>query len=95
MNPDHPAMPRVLIQTADFDLARVIAELRTGDGRTLKGRVDEPKGDPGNSLSRPEIEDKARRLAAYAGGASEAEMNAVIARIWALADWPQVGYLLP
>ena len=69
--------------------------VRTVDGRLLKGRVDEPKGDPGNSLSRPEIEDKARRLAAYAGGASEAEMNAVIARIWALADWPQVGYLLP
>ena len=54
-----------------------------------------PRATPGNSLSRPEIEDKARRLAAYAGGASEAEMNAVIARIWALADWPQVGYLLP
>jgi len=68
--------------------------VRTVDGRLLKGRVDEPKGDPGNSLSRPEIEDKARRLAAYAGGASEAEMTAVIARIWALADWPQVGYLL-
>ena len=67
----------------------------TVDGRMLKGRVDEPKGDPGNSLSRPEIEDKARRLAAYAGGASEAEMTAVIARIWALADWPQVGHLLP
>ena len=67
----------------------------TVDGRMLKGRVDEPKGDPGNSLSRPEIEDKARRLAAYAGGASEAEMTAVIARIWALADWPQVGLLLP
>ena len=69
--------------------------VRTLDGRMLKGRVDEPKGDPGNSLSRPEIEDKARRLAAYAGGASEAEMTAVIARIWSLADWPQVGYLLP
>jgi 2-methylcitrate dehydratase PrpD len=68
--------------------------VRTVDGRMLQGRVDEPKGDPGNSLSRPEIEDKARRLAAYAGGASEAEMTAVIARIWSLADWPQVGYLL-
>ena len=69
--------------------------VRTVDGRMLQGRVDEPKGDPGNSLSRPEIEDKARRLAAYAGGASEAEMTAVIARIWSLGDWPQVGYLLP
>lgn len=67
----------------------------TVDGRLLQGRVDEPKGDPGNSLSRPEIEDKARRLAAYAGGASEAEMTAVIARIWSLANWPQVGLLLP
>ena len=28
-------------------------------------RVDEPKGDPGNTLSRAELEDKAMRLAAY------------------------------
>jgi 2-methylcitrate dehydratase PrpD len=63
-------------------------ELRTSDGRLLAARVDEPKGDPGNSLSRPEIEVKALRLAAYRGGATEAEMHAVIARIWALADAP-------
>ena len=35
----------------------------TIDGRTLSARVDEPKGDPGNTLSRAEIEDKALRLA--------------------------------
>jgi len=57
----------------------------TTDGRQLAARVDEPKGDPGNTLSRPELEDKAQRLAAYRGGASEAEMRGVIAQVWGLA----------
>jgi 2-methylcitrate dehydratase PrpD len=69
--------------------------VRTIDGRTLQGRVDEPKGDPGNTLSRAEIEDKARRLAAYGEAANDAEMDAVISRIWALADWSRVETLLP
>jgi 2-methylcitrate dehydratase PrpD len=59
-------------------------EVETADGRKLFQRVDTPKGDPDNTLSRPELEDKAIRLAQYAGGASEAEMRAVIARIWHL-----------
>ena len=66
----------------------------TADGRTLRGRVDEPKGDPGNTLSRAEIEAKARQLEAYGDGASEAEMDALIARVWTLADWEHVGPLL-
>jgi len=65
-------------------------EVLTTDGRALHGRVDEPRGDPGNTLSRTELADKALRLAAYRGGASEAEMRAVIARIWALADAPRL-----
>jgi 2-methylcitrate dehydratase PrpD len=60
-------------------------QLTTTDGRRFAARVDEPKGDPGNTLSRPELEDKALRLAAYRGGASEAEMRGVIAQVWALA----------
>ena len=44
--------------------------VETDDGRTLSGRVDEPKGDPGNSLDRAEIEAKALRLAAFSGAAS-------------------------
>ncbi len=59
-------------------------EVLTKDGRVLAGRVDEPKGDPGNTLSRPELEAKAQRLAAYRGGATEAEMRQVIARVWSL-----------
>lgn len=63
----------------------------THDGRRLDGRVDEPKGDPGNTLSRAEIEEKAIRLARYRDGASEAEMRKVIERIWSLADAPAVA----
>jgi 2-methylcitrate dehydratase PrpD len=69
-------------------------QVRTTDGRTLEARVDEPKGDPGNTLSRAELEDKALRLAQYRGGASEAEMRSVIARVWSLADAPVVGRFL-
>jgi 2-methylcitrate dehydratase PrpD len=58
----------------------------TRDGRRLAGRVDEPKGDPGNTLSRAELEDKALRLAAYHGGASAGEMRRIIARIDGLAE---------
>ncbi len=70
-------------------------EIETADGRTLAARVDEPKGDPGNTLSRPELEDKAIRLATYRDGATESEMRAVIARIWTLADTPVMGRWFP
>ncbi|MEO7246553.1 MAG: MmgE/PrpD family protein [Rubrivivax sp.] len=69
--------------------------VHTTDGRSFDARVDEPKGDPGNSLSRPELETKALALAAYRGGATEAEMRALISRIWALAEAPVVTRLLP
>ena len=77
--------------------ARWIGKVRveTVDGRLLHGRVDEPKGDPGNTLSRPELEDKALRLALYHGGATEPEMRSAMAHLWGIARWPQVGRLLP
>ncbi|ROZ75330.1 MmgE/PrpD family protein [Ramlibacter sp. WS9] len=68
--------------------------VHTTDGRTLHGRVDEPKGDPGNTLSREEITAKALQLAAFSGGASEAEMRAAVERLWQVAQWPRVGALL-
>ena len=70
-------------------------QVRTTDGRSFEARVDEPKGDPGNSLSRPELERKALALAAYGGGASEAEMQALIGRVWTLAEAPVVTRFLP
>jgi 2-methylcitrate dehydratase PrpD len=68
--------------------------VRTLDGRSLEGRVDEPKGDPGNTLSRAELEAKALRLAEFADAASAAEMHASFARIWDMARWDQVGNLV-
>ncbi|NPC58035.1 MmgE/PrpD family protein [Caenimonas soli] len=68
--------------------------VHTADGRTLHGRVDEPKGDPGNTLSREEITAKALQLAAFSGGASETEMRAAVERLWQVAQWPRVGPLL-
>jgi len=58
----------------------------TKDGRTLEHRLSSPKGDPDNTLTRPELEDKAIRLARYGDGATEQEMKNVIARIWRLHD---------
>ncbi len=66
----------------------------TRDGRRLSARVDEPKGDPGNTLTRGELEDKAIRLAGYGGAAGEDEMRALAARVWAIADAPAVTRLL-
>jgi 2-methylcitrate dehydratase PrpD len=64
--------------------------VETTDGRRLEGRVDVPKGDPDNTLERHELEDKAIRLGTYRNGATEAEMRAVIGRVWGLARSPQV-----
>jgi 2-methylcitrate dehydratase PrpD len=66
----------------------------TTDGHELHGRVDEPKGDPGNTLSRQEITDKALRLAAYSGGASPAAMARAVDALWQVATWPRVRALL-
>ncbi len=66
----------------------------TTDGRTCQARVDEPKGDPGNTLSRDEITAKAQRLAAWSGGATPAEMQRAIDALWNVAQWPKVGSLL-
>lgn len=69
--------------------------VRTTDGRVLDGRVDEPKGDPGNTLGRQEITDKALELARFSGGASAAEMTTAVQALWQAASWPRVPRLLP
>jgi 2-methylcitrate dehydratase PrpD len=66
----------------------------TIDGRVLAGRVDEPKGDPGNTLSRDEITAKALRLAAFSGGATAPEMQRAVDALWSVATWTKVGNLL-
>jgi 2-methylcitrate dehydratase PrpD len=68
--------------------------VETADGRVLHGRVDEPKGDPGNTLSRPELEEKALRLAEFSGAAADTEMRAAFDRIWNIADTEKIRKLL-
>jgi 2-methylcitrate dehydratase PrpD len=69
--------------------------VHTRDGRVLKGRVDEPKGDPGNTLSRDEISAKAIRLALYSQGATEAEMQAALKVLWGMEQVTVVPALIP
>jgi 2-methylcitrate dehydratase PrpD len=65
----------------------------TVGGRKLSARVDEPKGDPGNTLARQELEAKAVRLAEFRGGATAEEMRNYIARIWDLDQLDGPGFL--
>ena len=67
----------------------------TKDGKVYSGRVDEPKGDPGNSLSRVEIEEKSLRLGTYLGAATESQVRGLIKNVWSIASKPTVGRLLP
>ena len=67
--------------------------IKTHAGIEFHGQLDEPKGDPGNTLTRSEIESKAIRLALFSQGASESEMQNIIAQLWQIAHAPQVGYL--
>jgi len=65
-------------------LGRVV--VTTTDGRTLTAAIDDPKGDPGNTLSRPELEDKVQRLLAFSGARTPEQGKALIERVWHLRD---------
>jgi len=64
--------------------------VKTRGGHELEQRITSPKGDPDNTLTRAELEDKALRLATYAGGATAKEIKRVIGRVWRLRDEPNV-----
>ena len=65
-------------------LGRVTVE--TVDGRTLHAAIDDPKGDPGNTLDRAELEDKFRRLVQFSGARSDNEAGELIAKVWRLRE---------
>jgi 2-methylcitrate dehydratase PrpD len=67
----------------------------TMDGRQLTARVDEPKGDPANSLTRAELEAKAIRLAGFRSGATTSEMRTMIERVWAMDTSVGAAQILP
>jgi 2-methylcitrate dehydratase PrpD len=68
--------------------------VKTTDGRSLTGRVDEPKGDPGNTLSRPEIEEKTLRLGTYQGAATESQVKKLTQTVWEIRKQAKLGQLL-
>lgn len=70
-------------------------EIATKDGRRVEARVDEPKGDPGNTLSRDEIDAKVRDLADFSGAATMPEMDALLGRLWAIDRANALGPLMP
>lgn len=69
--------------------------VQTKDGRTFEGRVDNPKGDPGNTLTRAELERKTITLGLYGNAATENELKRSIASVWAIANANVVPRLLP
>ncbi len=69
-------------------------EVRTKTGRVLEARVDVPKGDPGNSLSRVELEEKAVRLGAFRGAATADEVRESAQHIWHLETKSTIGHLV-
>ncbi len=73
-------------------IGKVVVE--TTDGRILSGRVDVPKGDPGNSLSRAELVAKALKLGAFGGAATAEETRAAIERVWSLETENPIAMLL-
>ena len=72
-----------------------LVDVETEGGERFTSRVDVPKGDPGNTLSREEVEEKARSLAAYRSAASPDEMDRLIERARNLHREPDVRDLLP
>ncbi len=68
-------------------------EVTTADGRTLHGAIDEPKGDPGNTLSRAELEDKFRRLVQFSAARSDDEAGALIDTVWRLRELQRLDAL--
>ena len=71
-----------------------LVEVETVDGQILMSRVEVPKGDPNNTLSRPELESKMRHLATFQSAASSDEVERLIKRVWALDREPNVRNLL-
>lgn len=69
--------------------------VKTVDGKTYKAIVQEPKGDPGNTLSRAELEDKAMRLGTYHEAATAEQVRSIIDKVWQIESEVRIGNILP
>jgi len=79
------------IDAAYPDKWMAAVEVETKDGQTLSARVEIPKGDPGNTLRRDELENKALMLAGFRGGANSAEMAGIISNVWNITQSGNAG----
>lgn len=70
-------------------------EVETTDGGRFTGAIDDPRGDPGNTLSRAELEAKFGRLLRFADAADEHEIQRLIDQIWQLRDLARIPLLRP
>ncbi|MEG5262903.1 MmgE/PrpD family protein [Pseudomonas sp. JDS28PS106] len=66
----------------------------TTDGHSLSAAIDDPKGDPGNTLSRRDLEDKFQRLLAFSGARTPEQGQALIDKVWQLRDAQSLGDLI-
>ncbi|MBV6659345.1 MmgE/PrpD family protein [Pseudomonas yamanorum] len=73
-------------------LGRVI--VTTVDGRVLHGAIDEPKGDPGNTLNRAELADKFQRLTQFSGARTPAQTTGLIEKVWDLRNATSLAHWL-
>ena len=71
-----------------------LVEVETTGGERFTSRVDVPKGDPGNTLDKRELEDKFRRLAQFRGDASAEEVERLIEEARTLDQQPVVRHLM-
>lgn len=66
----------------------------TSKSQQISARVDDPKGDPGNTLSRDELDIKARALALSGNAVTTSELDSVMDKLWTIATRNEVGFLL-
>lgn len=72
-------------------IGKVMVE--TNSGETYEARVDEPKGDPGNTLSRAEISAKVESLLRFGGGHNQMAAEGLIGKLWSIAGAAPLGKL--
>ena len=66
----------------------------TKDGRVIHGQVDEPKGDPGNTLSRDKMTQRRGGSPAMAKRSSDDELDPLMRRLWSITELDAINRLI-
>ena len=73
-------------------LGKVVID--TKDGRRIAARVDDPKGDPANTLTRDELTRKAEALILFGGRHDGEAARELVGRLWQVGELKVIGSLL-